>query len=202
MDHLLQKVSGANRISILDGFSGYIQIMVSQADQDKNYFITPSGAFMYANMSFGLINIGATFQRALDLEFVGNTSGFTVIYLDDFIFFSEYDENHLKHLNKVFDRCIKYGISINPKNSLFPINEGKLMGNIISKEGFIIDPKRVLAIQTLSFPRNTEIQAFLGKINFLKRFISNYAEIVKDITDMLKKNNEVKWTVSARYAFG
>lgn len=45
------------------------------------------------------------------------------------------------------------------------------------------------------------MQTFLGKINFLRRFIPNYAEIVKDITDMPKKTNKVKWIVHARYAF-
>jgi len=50
----------------------------------------------------------------------------------------------------------------------------------------VIDPKHVSAIKTLTLPRNKkDIQAFLGKINFLRRFIPNYAEIVKDITDIL-----------------
>ena len=66
----------------------------------------------------------------------------------------------------------------------------------------VIDPKCVSAIETLTLPRNKkEIQAFLGKINFLRRFIPNYAEIVKDITDMLQKDHEVKWTDSSRHAF-
>ena len=60
------------------------------------------------------------------------------------------------------------------------------MGHIISKEGVVIDLKQVFSIETLALPRNRkEIQAFLGKINFLRRFIPNYAEIVKDIIVML-----------------
>jgi len=137
----------------------------------------------------------------MDLSFVGKTSEFTVIYLDDLTVFSDSDESHLKHLSKVFDRCMKFGISFNPKKYLFVVKEGKLLAKIISK-GVIIDPKRVSAIHTLSLPRNKkEIQTFLGKINFLRRFIPNYAKIVKDIKNMLKKNNEVKWTVPARYDF-
>lgn len=88
------------------------------------------------------------------------------------------------------------------KNSLFAIKEGKLLGHIVSKEGVVIDPKCVSAIKTLSLPRNKkEIQAFLGKINFLRRFIPNYAENVKYIVDMLWKDHEPKWIVSSRYAF-
>lgn len=98
---------------MLDGFSGYNQIMVSQADQDKTTFTTPWGTLMYAKMPFGLTNAGATFQ--MDLVFVGKTFEFTVIYLDYLIVFYDSDENHLKHLSKVFHMCRKYGMSINPK---------------------------------------------------------------------------------------
>ena len=103
---------------------------------------------------------------------------------------------------KVFDRCKKFGISLNPKKSLFAIKEGKLLGHKILEKGVVIYPKRVSTIETLILPRNKkEIQAFLGNINFLRRFIPNYAEIVKDITGMLRKDHEVKWSVSSRHAF-
>jgi hypothetical protein len=65
-----------------------------------------------------------------------------------------------------------------------------------------IDPSRVEAIQTLSLPRSRkEVQAFLGKINFLRRFVSNFDELVKHITTMLRKGNEVKWTAEPRESF-
>jgi hypothetical protein len=41
----------------------------------------------------------------------------------------------------------------------------------------------------------------LGKINFLRRFISNFVELVKYITTMLRKGNEVKWTTESRVSF-
>jgi hypothetical protein len=68
------------------------------------------------------------------------------------------------------------------------MQEGKLLGHIVSRDGIKIDPKRVEAIDTINIPRNRkEIQSFLGKIIFLRRFILNFAEIVKLITDMLRK---------------
>ena len=79
-------------------------------------------------------------------------------------------------MSKVFDRCRKFGISINLKKFLLAMKEGKLLGNIIPKDRVIIDPKRVSTIHTLSLPRNKkEIQTFLGKINFPRRFIPNYS---------------------------
>jgi hypothetical protein len=78
------------------------------------------------------------------------------------------------------------------------MKEGKLLGHIVSAKGVMIDPNRVEEIQTLSLPRSRkEVQAFLGKINFLRRFVSNFVEMVKLITTMLRKGNEVKWTVES-----
>jgi hypothetical protein len=76
------------------------------------------------------------------------------------------------------------------------------LGHIVSRDGIKIDPKRVEAIDTINIPRNRkEIQSFLGKNIFLRRFIPNFAEIVKLITDMLKKDSEVKWTTEAKASF-
>jgi len=125
-----------------------------------------------------------------------------VIYLDDITIFCMFDKEHRCHLRKVFLKCRRFGLSLNLKKSLFAIKEGKFLGHIVSIEGVRIDPSRVGAIQTLSLPRSRkEVQAFLGKINFLRRFVSNFAEVVKHITTMLKKGNEVKWTVEPRESF-
>ena len=73
------------------------------------------------------------------------------------------------------------------------------MGHIVSRDGIKIDSKRIEAIYTINIPRNMkEIQSFLGKIIFLRRFIPNFAEIVKLIIDMLKKDSKVKWTNEAK----
>jgi ribonuclease HI len=202
MDHILEKVVGENRISMIDGFSGYNQIVVHENDKEKTTFTTPWGTFMYDKMPFGLMNAGATFQRAMDIAFVGEKDKFVVIYLDDLTFFSNSDAKHLKHLRQTFDKCRKFGLSLNPKKSHFSMQEGKLLGHIVSKYGIKVDPKRVEAIDQINIPRNKkEIQSFLGRINFLRRFIPNFVEIIKLITDMLKKDNEVKWTTKAKEYF-
>jgi hypothetical protein len=199
MEHILQKVTGASRISMIDGFSGYNQISVMPEDREKTSFTTPWGTFMYAKMPFGLMNAGATFQRAMDIAFIGEKDKFVVIYLDDITVFSKTDKEHHCHLKRVFLKCRRFGLSLNPKKSLFAMQEGKLLGHIVSAEGVRIDPDRVEAIQALSLPRSKkEVQAFLGRINFLRRFVSNFAELVKHITAMLRKGNEVRWTAEPR----
>jgi hypothetical protein len=202
MEHILQRVIGTSRISMINGFSGYNQISVMPEDREKTTFTTPWGTFMYAKMPFGLMNAGETFQRAMDIAFIGEKDQFVVIYLDDITVFSRSDEEHRCHLRKVFSKCRRFGLSLNPKKSLFAMQEGKLLGHILSAEGVRIDPNKVEAIQALSLPRSKkEVQAFLGKINFLRRFVSNFAELVKHITAMLRKGNEVKWTAEPRASF-
>ena len=150
---------------------------------------------MYAKIPFGLMNVGETFQRAMDIDFIGERDKFVVIYLDDITIFSRSNREHCEHLKRVFLACRKFGLSLNPKKSLFSMKEGKLLGHIVSAEGVKINPSRVEAIQALSIPRSRkEVQSFLGKINFLRRFVSNFAEGVRLITAMLRKGNEVRWT--------
>ena len=190
MDHILQRVVGSQRMSMLDGFSGYNQVTVHPDDQEKTAFTTPWGTFMFAKMPFGLMNVGATFQREMSIAFSEENDRFAIIYLDDITMFSQSDLDHLQHLKWVFLKCRKFGISLNPKKSHFAMEKGKLLGHIISERGIKVDPDRVAAIQKIGLPRNKkEIQSFLGKVNFLRRFITNFVEVVKYINNMLRKDN-------------
>ena len=153
-------------------------------------------------MSFSLKNVGTTFQWAMDIAFTNEKDVFLVLYLDDLTIFSNSNEEHLYHLKIVFQRYRKYGISLNPRKSLFSMDEGKLIDHIISKEGICIDPTRVEAIHKIYFPHSKkEIQAFNGKMNFLHCFVPNLAEHLREITNMLKKVSVVKWTEEAMKFF-
>ena len=101
-------------MSMMDGFSGYNQVVVLPEDQNKTAFTTPWGTFMYSRMPFGLINAGATFQRAMDIAFIGEKDKFVVVYLDDITVFSKDDVEHIKQLRRTFEKCRKYGLSLNP----------------------------------------------------------------------------------------
>ena len=76
-------------MSFLDGFSTYSQVLVQLDDQLKTTFKTKWGTYAYRKMPFGLINAGATFQRAMDIAFKGLVKKSVVIYLDDITVFQE-----------------------------------------------------------------------------------------------------------------
>lgn len=91
---------------------------------------------MYGKMPFGVMNVGANFQWAMDLIFEGEMDKFIVVYLDDITMFSKSDKEHLLHLRQAFEKCKKFGLSLNPKKSLFTMEEGRLLGHIVTSRGY------------------------------------------------------------------
>jgi ribonuclease HI len=186
METLLQRVTGSGMIFMLDGFSGYNQIRLKAEDRHKTTFTTPWETFEYLRMPFGLSNVEATFQRAMDYAFRGLIGKLIEIYQDDLTVFSKDGKTHINHLRQVLDRCREFGISLNPAKSVFGVTEGKLLGHIISKEGVKLDPERVEAISRVPLPPTKKaLQSFLGQTNFVHRFIPNYAEIMRPIYKLL-----------------
>jgi ribonuclease HI len=202
MEMILQQVAGSQMMSLLDGFSGYNQIKVKRADKYKTTFITRWGTFAYERMPFGLSNAGATFQRAMQLAFDDLIGKIIQIYLDDLTVYSKIRSDHFGHLRKVLMRCRKFGISLNPSKSIFGVTEGKLLGHIVSDSGISIDPERIVAILNLPAPTSKkEVQAFMGVINFVRRFVPDFAVMVKPIHNLLKQDHPFSWTDDVENAF-
>ena len=105
-------------------------------------------------MPFVLMTAGATFQRAMDIAFSKERDRFVVINHDDITVYPKSDQDHLKHLKHVFQKCRKFGISLNPKKSNFAMKEGKLLSHVIYEEGIRIYPSRVAPIQKIDIPKN------------------------------------------------
>ena len=90
----------------------------------------------------------------MDTDFKGLIHNSIVVYLDDVTIYSKIWQDHLSALKHVFERCRKFGISLNPKKSIFAVTEGKLLGFIASKEGMIIYPEHVEAISKIDLPNS------------------------------------------------
>ena len=69
IDQLVDSTAGHQLLSFMDAFSGYNQIKMDEADQEKTSFITSQGLFCYKVMPFGLKNAGATYQRLVNHMF-------------------------------------------------------------------------------------------------------------------------------------
>jgi hypothetical protein len=202
MEQLLQTVSGSEIFSLLDSFSGYKQVLVLEEDHFKTTFQTKWGTFAYKRMPFGLINAGATFQRAMGIAFHGLIDKSVVVFLDDMNLYSKNREDHVQHLTHIFKRCRKYNISLNPKKTIFGVKEGKLLGHIISQEGIQIDLERIRFISHLPLPHNKKaMQSFFGKTNYVSIFTPDFAETIKPLQTMICKDVEFKWDDERKSSF-
>ena len=91
---------------------------------------------------------------------------------------------------------------MNPKKGIFSIEDGTFLRFVISLDGITIDLGRIESIKIITPPHNKKaMQSFLGKINFVRRFISDFAEVVKPLQEMIKKDTNFKWTKERMEAF-
>ena len=128
--------------SLLDGLLGDNQILVALDDRFKTTFQTKWGTYAYQKIPFVLINARENFQCAMDVTFRGLICMAMVVYLDDVTVYSKFRVNHIDDLRKILESCWKYGISLNPKKSIFCVTEGNLLWFVVCKEGMMIDPDR------------------------------------------------------------
>jgi hypothetical protein len=154
MEQILQLVSGFELFSLLDRFLGYNQVLVEEPDRLKTMFWTKWGTYAYRRMSFGPMKAGATFQRVMDITFKKLIGQSVVVYLDDVTVYSKKREEHPKHLKQIFERCKKYGISLNPKKTMFVVSEGILLGHVIYKGRISVDQYRKKGIIQIPPPHS------------------------------------------------
>ena len=106
VDDTLDTLSGAKWFSTLDLISGYWQVEMSPADQQKTAFCTHEGLFKFQVMPFGLCNAPATFQRLMDMVLAGLQWKNCLVYLDDIIVIGKTFIDHLANLREVFDQDV------------------------------------------------------------------------------------------------
>ena len=69
VDVLVDSTAQHQLLSFMDAFSGYNQIQMDEADQEKTSFVTSQGLFCYEVMPFGLKNAGVTYQMLMNKMF-------------------------------------------------------------------------------------------------------------------------------------
>ncbi|XP_058746121.1 uncharacterized protein LOC131618991 [Vicia villosa] len=202
IDVLVDNTAQFSVFSFMDGFSGYNQIKMAPEDMEKTTFITPWGTFCYKVMPFGLKNAGATYQRAMVTLFHDMIHKEIEVYVDDMIAKSHTEEEHLVHLKKLFERLRKFRLRLNPNKCTFGVRSGKLLGFIVSEKGIEVDPAKVKAIQEMPEPRTEkQVRGFLGRLNYIARFISHLTATCEPIFKLLRKNQAIKWDDDCQKAF-
>jgi hypothetical protein len=123
------------------------------------------------------------------------------VYIDDIVVKSAEFSSHIADLRKAFDKIRRYGLKMNPRKCAFGVSAGKFLGFIIHEHGIEIDPDRFKSIRNVGPPTcKVEVQKFLGKVNYLRRFISNLARKIDAFTPILRLKNDAEfaWGQSSR----
>jgi hypothetical protein len=154
-DILINNAYGHRVISFLDGNAGYNQIFIAKEDMSKMAFRCPDfiGLFEWVVMTFGLKNVGATYQRAMTLIFHDLLGIILEIYIDDVIVKSDSIDNHLADLCLALERMCRYGLKINLLKCVFDVSVGKFLGFIIHEHGIEIDPTKIESINKVQPPQ-------------------------------------------------
>ena len=202
MDQLLERVSGHPFYCFLDGYSGYFQIEIADDDQDKTTFTCPFGTYAYRRMPFSLCNAPATFQRCMLGIFSDMVERIMEVYMDDITVYGESFDECLVHLETVLHKCIEKNLILNWEKCHFMVNQGIVLGNIISERGIEVDKAKVELISKFPSPTNVKtVWQFLGHAGFYRRFIRDFLKIAKPLNQLLEKDAKIVWDAECQEKF-
>jgi ribonuclease HI len=203
---LINAAAGHKILSFMDGNVGYNQIFMAPEDIHKTAFRVPGavGLFEYVVMTFSFKNAGATYQRAMNHIFHDLIGNLVEIYIDDVVVKSASVEGHLDDLRQVLERTRKFELRMNPKKCAFDMSAGQFLDFLVHERGIEIGLKSQEAVRTMVPPTTKkELQQLIGKINFVRRFISNLSRRIEPFMELvkIKTNEEFRWGAEQQQAF-
>ena len=154
-------------------------------------------------MFFGITNSPATFQTMMNNIFQNFiVEGIVVIYLDDILIFTKMEEEHAQAIwwvlqvlqeNKLFLRLEKYE---------FCKEQIEYLGLVILENEVSMDPVKVIGVWEWPTPENkTDIQVFLGFVNFYQRFIRDFSAKAQSLFNLTCSEQVWTWSRKEQAAF-
>ncbi len=141
------------------------------------------------------MNAPAAFQMRMD-EAINrhNLSEVCKVYIDNLLIFSSSFEEHLEHLERVFNMLEDIGMKMHPENSIFCCEEVEFLGHMVSASGMSPSKAKVKAIRDLPIPTNVPaLRRVLGFMNYYRCFVPKFSEIAKPLNNLLKKTVAWLW---------
>ena len=202
LDQMLDRLAGYEYYCFLDGYSGYNQITIAPEDQEKTTFTCPYGTFAFRRMPFGLCNAPGTFQRCMMAIFSDMVEKTIEIFMDDFSVMGDSFDNYLANLRAVLARCEETNLVLNWEKCYFMVQEGIVLGHRISARGIEVDRAKIEAIEKLPPPSSVKgIRSFLGHTGFYRRFIKDFSQIAKPLSNLLVQGIPFEFDSQCLHAF-
>lgn len=192
--------------SVLDLKEAYHSLPMTPRASHLAAIVTHAGTFLPIRTPFGLTNAPSKFCE-LVADMISGLESFVFSYIDDFCVFSTSADEHLAHLEKLFDRFDRFGMFVNKDKCLLARHTVQFLGHELSNHGIRPLTDKVLAITAMKSPKTiTEVRRFLGCINYYRIFLPHLAETVAPLTALLqgprkRKNAPIHWTDEHQQAF-
>jgi hypothetical protein len=194
IEDLLDQLKNVVYFTKLDLCSGYHQLRVAEQDAWKIAFKTKHVLFEWFFMSFGLCNASTTFMRVMNDVFRPFLDDFVIVYLDDILIFSRTWDGHVRYVKNVLDSFQRENIYVKLYKCEFGKTALVYLGHIVGGGQLKIDPSKIDVIVNWPEPKSvTEIQSFLGAVQYWTRFISNFSFITDPLRALTIVKNTFQW---------
>jgi hypothetical protein len=202
IEQCLDTLSGHSWYSSLDMASGYWQLEIEEEDKPKTAFITKYGLFEHNRMAFGLCNAPATFQRAIQLVLSGLLWGKALAYIDDVIVLGRSFGDNILNLEEVLERFRQHHLKLKPRKCHLFQRKVEFLGHIIAEDGVGVDPAKVEKVVQWPVPRSvTELQSFLGFVNYHRAHLQDLAHIAQPLYTLSRSKQDFEWLPSHSEVF-
>ena len=202
IDVLLYSLKRAKIFSKFDLHSGYFQIVVEEESRKYTAFTCEFGHFEFNVMPMGQTNSGATFQRFMDDIFKELIGVCCWVYLDDIIVFSETVEDHINHLNKIFEILRNYGLKIKRQKCKFFQTSITFLGHVVENGTIKPSDEKIEAVTQHKKPEDVEqTLAFIGITSYYRKFVKDFARIAYPLHELCKKDVQFIWNDQCQDAF-
>jgi hypothetical protein len=202
IDQLLDELHGAAWFSSLDLKAGFHQILLKPGEDFKKAFQTHVGQFKFRVMTFGLTGAPNSFQEAMNTTLGPLLRKCVLVFFDDILVYNPTFEDHLTHLQQVFELLSAYQWRIKLSKCSFAQNEVSYLGHVIIQQGVATDSNKISTISSWSTPINVkELRSFLGTTGYYRKFVKNFGVISRPLTNLLKKGTLFVWTHDHDLAF-
>lgn len=188
-------MSGSRYFSKFDVGGAYQVVRMSPESEKYTTFRTCFGSFLSKVLRDGLCNAPGTFQAMMNALFAEVIGDGAEVYMDDFLLHAATKEKLKETTIKVLSICRANGIFLAPTKCEFARESVTFLGHIISADGLATDPEKVKSVREFPTPKTVkEVRSFLGMVGYYRKFIHNFSDIAKPLTDLTKQKNGWTWT--------
>ncbi|BFZ04571.1 hypothetical protein BsWGS_07610 [Bradybaena similaris] len=199
---ILGQLAGSRYFTTLDAKSGFWSIPLTEDAKDKSTFASHRGTYRFKVFPFGLRNAPAVYMNLMDIV-LQDLQSFSLAYIDDILVFTKGDlQQHLNHIQQVFDRFRQHNLKLSLKKCQFLRTQTRYLGFVINQQGVLPDEEKVRAIKEIPAPQTVrEVRAFLGFAGYYRIFVPNYSQIAEPLVDLTRKYAKFSWTSECQKAF-